>query len=106
MADKAMKVVTREVIAVGDYHRNREVVQMCVDWLTEQMQAIGWDKLGISFALNDAPNIFEGDRPSFSIDVTGPKQYLGIDWMKNLENRCDGFVMGVRKAWSINERGD
>ena len=102
MASKQEKIVTLEVIAVGDYTRNREVVQLCVDWLQDQMTVTSWDLLGISFNLNHSPAGGEyRERPSFAIDVTGPKVYLGIDWMRNLENRADCFMAGVRKAWGI-----
>ena len=103
MGSKSERVITNEVIAVGDYFRNREVVQLCVDWLNEQMKEIPWDRLGISFSVNDAPkSSFEGDRPSFAIEVTGPKAYLGVDSMRSLDNRSECFMAGVRKAWGIS----
>ena len=87
------------LLDIGDFPKNREIAQMAADYLNKLAAELHYDKLGCSYFVNDAPEEFDGQRPSFTIEWRTPKAYAQADQVRHYSVMAQNFIHGA--AWAL-----
>lgn len=101
MAPKPIKNVTETLVMFDDFPQNLKLAEMAVKWLRESLTA--YEGLGITFALNNNPEKVDDWQAQLTIEMSGPKQYLGVEELRTRGVQIRSFCIGA--AYALGQTG-